>query len=190
MYVLRDERYGMQPGFFEDCSRSGWAKRFPLFRQIFFFLSRAQRLRSLTRALALDLPRDGTSFSLNKCLALMLMRFFRAKVILASDTVYPGKPFSDAEAFFAMVAKLLVSSTHSRSFFAHVALKPPHDNIPHVAPRLFFYFDRVCLGCRAAGSLSTNAVCPATLFSTPFLAVCTTSSIFARRERSLAVGTP
>ncbi|CAN0339454.1 unnamed protein product, partial [Ectocarpus sp. 8 AP-2014] len=29
------------------------------------------------------------------------------KVILASDTVYPGKPFSDAEAFFSMAAELL-----------------------------------------------------------------------------------
>ncbi|CAB1116128.1 unnamed protein product [Ectocarpus sp. CCAP 1310/34] len=29
------------------------------------------------------------------------------KVILASDTVYPGKPFSDTEAFFAMAAELL-----------------------------------------------------------------------------------
>lgn len=34
------------------------------------------------------------------------------QVILASDTVYPGKPLSDAQAFFAMVAKLLVSSIH------------------------------------------------------------------------------
>lgn len=31
------------------------------------------------------------------------------QVILASDTVYPGKPLSDAEAFFAMVSKILVS---------------------------------------------------------------------------------
>lgn len=46
------------------------------------------------------------------------------QVILASDTVYPGKPLSDTEAFFVMVADLLVRSsvqtadciTHSRSF--------------------------------------------------------------------------
>lgn len=34
------------------------------------------------------------------------------QVILASDAVYPGKPLSDAEAFFAMVSELLVSIMH------------------------------------------------------------------------------
>lgn len=36
------------------------------------------------------------------------VRWFGVQLILASDTVYPGKPWSDAEAFFGLVARLLV----------------------------------------------------------------------------------
>lgn len=32
-----------------------------------------------------------------------------SQMILGSDTVYPGKPFTDTVAFFAMVVELLVS---------------------------------------------------------------------------------